>query len=107
MSTPSAPVFVSMVLTSLANCWMLESDLETVLNPMSSPHPPTAVLVSTKMLDGSETAYQSKLSHWDILIGWLRLEYRASRLQGCSRRLAALAVADRVQGEQLPNARMT
>jgi hypothetical protein len=41
-STPSAPVFVSMVWTSFANFWMLLSELDTVLNPISSPHPPTA-----------------------------------------------------------------
>jgi hypothetical protein len=53
LPTPSAPVFVSIVLTSLANFWMLTSDLETVLYPISSPQPPTAAIRQYRTLDSA------------------------------------------------------
>lgn len=45
LPTPSAPVLVSMVAISLANFAIVASDFDISANPMSSPQPPTAIMI--------------------------------------------------------------
>ena len=45
LPTPSAPVFVSIVATPAANCWIEASVFEAWKNPISSPQPPTAIMI--------------------------------------------------------------